>query len=205
VEARPSWWRTHLYIVLIAVTAHAPSLGQPPPQEILNSERIAAQFGNYGIEVLGQDDAVRVSNLFSEAGGERTCRTFAVVRYGRIEADLRTEHAAIVAGGSIGAVLAAAGWEVRKTHLRYAMVDATTRLASLMQVAAGTPLAVHLYALDVAKAGRTLEYAALVEIHHPDYLSSDDLLEIYGPADEAARPGLAATTLATAEAAAAAR
>jgi hypothetical protein len=82
---------------------------------------------------------------------------------------------------------------------------ATPRLASLMQVAAGTPLAAHVYALDVAKAGRMLEYAALVEIHHPDYLTSDDLLEIYGPADEAARPGLAATTLATAEAAAAAR
>lgn len=203
MEARPSWWRTHLYIVAIAVAAHASSLGQAPPREILNSERIAAVFSNYGIEVLEQDEAVRVSNLYSEAGGERTCRTFAVVRFGRIDAELRAEHAEIVAGGSIGAVLAAAGWEVRKTHLRYGMVAATPRLASLMQVAAGTPLAVHVYALDVAKAGRTLEYAALVEIHHPDYLGSDDLLEIYGPAEEAARPGLVATTLATAEAAAA--
>jgi hypothetical protein len=205
VEARPSWWRTHLYIAAIAVAAHALSLGQPPPREILNSERIAALFGNYGIEVLEQDDAVRVSNLYSEAGGERTCRTFAVVRYGRLDAELRSEHAAIVAGGSIGAVLAAAGWEVRKTHLHYGMVGATPRLASLMQVAAGTPLAAHVYALDVVKAGRTLEYAALVEIHHPGYLGSDDLLEIYGPPNEAARPGLVAATLAMAEAAAATR
>jgi hypothetical protein len=202
VEARASSWRTHLYIVAIAVAALAPSLGQAP-REILNSERIAAVFGNYGIEVLEQDDAVRVSNLYSEAGGELTCRTFAVVRYGRLDAELRAEHAAIVAGGSIGAILAAAGWEVRKTHLRYDMVGATPGLASLMQVAAGTPLAAHVYALDVAKAGRTLEYAALVEIHHPDYLGSDDLLEIYGPADDAARPGLVAAMLATAEAAAA--
>jgi hypothetical protein len=202
MAALQSWWRTHLYIVAIAVAAHVPSLGQPP-REILNSERIAAVFGNYGVEVLEQDEAVRVSNLYSEADGERTCRTFAVVRYGRIDTELRREHAAIVAGGSIGAVLAAAGWEVRKTHLHYATVGATPKLASLMQVAAGTPLAAHVYALDVAKAGRTLEYAALVEIHHPDYLGSDDLVAIYGPADEAARPGLGATTLATAERAAA--
>ena len=201
MAAPQSWWRTPLYIVAIAVAAHAPSLGQPP-REILNSERIAATFGNYGIEVLEQDAAVRVSNLYSEAGGERTCRTFAVVRYGRIDAELRAEHAAIVAGGSIGAVLTAAGWEVRKTHLRYELFGATPRLAALMRVAAGTPLAAHVYALDVSKAGRTLEYAALVEIHHPDYLGSGDLLEIYGPADEAARPGLVAATLATAGAAA---
>jgi len=202
VKAWPASWRTHLYIVAIAVAAQASSVGQPA-REILNSERIAAVFGSYGIEVLEQDDAVRVSSLYSEADGEKTCRTFAVVRYGRVDAELHGEHAAIVAGGSIGAVLAAAGWEVRKTHLRYGEVAATPRLASLMQVAAGTPLAVHVYALDVAKAGRTLEYAALVEIHHPDYLGSDDLLEIYGPVDEVARPGLAAATLATAEAAAA--
>jgi hypothetical protein len=203
MAALQSRWRTPLYIVAIAVAAHAPSLGQPP-REVLNSERIAAVFGNYGLEVLEQDAAVRVSNLYSEAGGERTCRTFAVVRYGRIDAELGAEHAAIVAGGSIGAVLTAAGWEVRKTHLRYGTIGATPRLARLMHVAAGTPLAAHVYALDAFRAGRTLEYAALVEIHHPDYLGSDDLLDIYGPADEAARPGLVASTLATAEAAAAA-
>jgi hypothetical protein len=203
MAALQSWWRTHLYIVAIAVAAHAPSLGQPPPRELLNSERIAAVFGNYGIEVLEQDEAVRVSNLYSEAGGERTCRTFAVVRYGGVDAELRKEHAAIVAGGSIGAVLAGAGWEVRKTHLRYGSVEATPRLASLMHIAVGTPLAAHVYALDVAKAGRTLEYAALVEIHHPDYLRQSDLAEIYGSTDETLRPGLVATTLAAAEAAAA--
>jgi hypothetical protein len=202
MAALRTWWRTHLYIVAIAVAFHAPPSFDQPRREILNSERIAAMFGSYGIEVLEQDDAVRVSNLYSETDGERTCRTFAVVRYGRIDSELRTAHAAIVAGGSIGAVLTAAGWEVRKTHLHYGTVGATPKLASLMKVAAGTGLSAHVYALDVSQAGRTLEYAALVEIHHPGYLGSDDLLEIYGPADEAARPGLVATMLAAAEAAA---
>jgi len=187
---------THLFIAAIAVAAVA----QPVPRELLNSERIAAVFGSYGVEVLGQDDTVRVSNLFSGTGEERICRTFAIVRYAeRIDTALAAEHAAIVAGGSIGAVFAAAGWEVRKSHLRYGTRTATPRLAALMRVAVGTPLAMHVYSLDVAKGGRTLEYAALVEIHHPAYLTSEQLAEIYGPADEAARPGLVVALLATAE------
>jgi hypothetical protein len=183
--ARPSW-RTHLYIVALALVSQA-AFGQAG-RELLNSERIAAAFGSYGIEVLEQDDAVRVSNLYSTAGGEQTCRTFAVVRYERIGPELREEHAAIVAGGSIGAVFAANGWEVRKTHLRYGRLAATPRLSGLMRIQAGAPLSMHVYALDVARAGRTYEYALLAEIHHPAYLRNEDLRAIYGPADELARP-----------------
>jgi hypothetical protein len=182
--ARFSWWRTHLYIAAITLLTQAPALGQPPPREVLNSERIAAAFGSYGIEVLEQDAAVRVSNLFSVSAGERTCRTFAIVGYlSRIDPAVSAEHAAIVAGGSIGAVFAAQGWEVRKTHLSYAERPATERLASLMRVEPGTPLAEHVYVLDVVKGGRTIEYAALVETHHPDYLEVGDLAKIYGPED----------------------
>jgi hypothetical protein len=188
-------WLTPLFIAAIAVAAAA----QTAPRELLNSERIAAKFGSYGIAVLEQDDTVRVSNLFSGKDAERVCRTFAIVRYAeRMDPALGAEHAAIVAGGSLGAVFAAAGWEVRKTHLRYGMHTASQRLAELMHVAAGTPLAMDVYALDVAKDGRTLEYAALVEIHHPDYLTSEQLLALYGPADEGARGGLVAALLATA-------
>lgn len=185
---------THLFIAAVALVAGA----QTAPRELLNSERIAAKFGSYGVAVLAQDDRVRVSSLFTGSGDERTCRTFAIVRYAeRMDAAVSAEHAAIVAGGSLGAVFAAAAWEVRKTHLRYDTRAATARLAELMHVAVGTPLAMHVYALDVAKEGRTVEYATLVEIHHPDYLTTAQLAEIYGPADAAARPGLVAALLAT--------
>jgi hypothetical protein len=166
----------------------APALAQGPGRELLNSERIAAAFGSYGVEVLEQDDQVRVSNLFSLAAGEKTCRTFAVVRHApRLDPIVGLEHAAIVAGGSIGAVFAAHGWEVRKTHLSYAERSASPRLASLMRIDVDTPLAEHVYLLDVVKDGRTVEYAALIEIHHPDYLDVEDLAEIYGPVDEGHR------------------
>ena len=80
-DPRP-WWATHLYIVAIALVASAPLLAQPPGRELLNSERIAAEFGSYGVDVLEQDEHVRVSNLFSGSAENKICRTFAVVRFG---------------------------------------------------------------------------------------------------------------------------
>jgi hypothetical protein len=169
----------------IAVLVQAPSLGQPTAPELLNSERIAAVFGDYGVEVLEQDADVRISNLYSTDSGERTCRTFAIVLYTAvIDPAIRAAHAEIVAGGSIGAVFAARGWEVRKTHLSYGERTATAELAALMRIDVGTRLAEHIYVLDVVKAGRAIEYAALVEIHHPDYLGFQHLAEIYGPTEE---------------------
>ncbi len=167
-----------------AQAAGAAATAQSSSRQLLNSERIAARFGNYGVEVLASDARERVSNLYSEAGGQRTCRTFAVVRYpAAIDPALAVEHDEIVRGGSIGAVFAAHGWQVLKTNLRYFEIDAPERVAGLMRVATGTRLAAHAYELDVAKDGRAFEYALLVEIHHPDYLKRDDLRSIYGAAE----------------------
>jgi hypothetical protein len=189
-----AWWAP---LVLLALAA-AQSVAQAP-REVLNSERIAAKFGSYGVQVLSQDDRLRVSNLFSGDADHRICRTFALVRYApRIDPVLAAPHAAIVAGGSIGAVFTAEGWEVRKTHLHYGETPASARLAELMDIDAGTPLAEHVYVLDVAKEGRVIEYAALVEIHHPDYLRLGDLEDIYGPPDPGDRRDLVAELLATA-------
>lgn len=182
-----------------AATTSAESGSRP----LLNSERIAARFGNYGIEVLSSGPRERVSNLYSEANGERTCRTFAVVRYpAAVDPALAAEHDEIVRGGSIGAVLAAHGWQVLKTNLRYFEIAASARVAGLMHVATGTRLAAHAYELDVAKDGRSFEYALLVEIHHPDYLKLDELSAIYGPADAAGREAAVAELLGGALAAA---
>ena len=88
-----SWW-THLYIGAIALALAGQTPGQPAGRELLNSERIAAAFGSYGVEVLEQDEQVRVSNLFSGAGQDKTCRTFAIVRYPlRLDGAVSAEHA----------------------------------------------------------------------------------------------------------------
>jgi hypothetical protein len=167
-------------------------------RELLNSERIAQRFGSYGIEVIESDGRVRVSSLFSEREGKRTCRTFAVVRYpDRIDPAFAAEHDEIAHGGSIGAVFAAHGWTVDKTHLRFFEIGASPRVAGLMHVGAGTQLAADAYVLDVSKGGRSIEYALLVEVHHPEYLALADLRAIYGAADATGREKSLEALLAT--------
>ena len=181
-----SWW-THLYIaaLALALAVVGPAPCQPAGREMLNSERIQANFGTFAIEVLEEDRNVRVSNLYSfPRAGDRTCRTFAVVQYApSVDPAIRAEHAAIAAGNPIGATFAASGWEVRKRHLSYAERPATAKLAALMRISVDTPLAEHVYALDVVKGGRTIEYATIAEVHHPSYLRVADLVKIYGPVD----------------------
>jgi hypothetical protein len=184
------------------LAAQAPARPPAPAgerRELLNSERIAQRFGSYAITVLESDGRVRVSNLYSEEEGGRICRTFAVVKYPvALDPAIAAEHGEIVGGGSIGAVFAAHGWKVGKTNLRFLELDAPPRVAQLMHVAPGTALAAHAYVLDVSKAGRTIEYALLVEIHHPDYLRLADLSAIYGSADAAGRESSLDALLATA-------
>ena len=185
-----------LFCVLLQCAAQA-----QPTRELLNSERIAARFGSYGITVLESTAAVRISNLFSTEGDRTVCRTFAVVRYpSSANPVFAPEHEAILKGGSIGAVFAAAGWEVRKSHLYFGELLATKRVAALMQVALGTPLAEHAYVLSIAKNGQAFEYAALVEIHHPAYLQRVDLELIYGPVNSVGRDAFVEALLATAAA-----
>jgi hypothetical protein len=157
-------------------------------RELLNSERIEQEFGSYGLEVLHSDAMLRISNLYSESDGSRTGRTFAVVLYpSEIDPLFAAEHATILDGGSIGAVFASAGWSVTKRHLWYGELESSARLADLMRIEEGLPLAVHVYVLHVSKAAASFEYAALAEIHHPEYLHLDELRPIYG-APAAERP-----------------
>ena len=187
----PTLWRACVRLTLLGMLVAATATAQPSSRELLNSERIQQAFGSYGVEVLASGGRTRVTNLYSIDGAAKTCRTFAVVLFpATIDAAVATEHATITGGGSIGAVFAANGWRVLKTHLAFREIEATPRLASLMHVAIGTRLAEHAYVLDVAKNDKTVEYAALIEIHHPDYLRRADLDRIYGSADAGKRRAL---------------
>lgn len=154
----------------------------------LNSERIEMRFGSYGIDVLEQDERRRVSNLYSERDGEKVTRTFAIVSYpSSVPRALAEVHAAITAGGSIGAVLAADGWRVRKHNRFIGTMPATPKLRAMMQLADASELAMHAYVLEVEGGDRRLDYAMIIEIHHPDYLSAFEVAAIYGPVPRLSR------------------
>jgi len=151
--------------------------------ELLNSERIEAQYGSYGIDVIAFSDGVRYSNLYSGEGDLKTCRTYAVVRFDEPGLDsVDAEHAAILAGGSIGATFKAHGWQVYKEtrHVGTLRLPGDEhRVQAFMHIEPGAELALHVYRLLVQKSGRTVEYATIVELHHPDYLDRQALARHY--------------------------
>ena len=157
--------------------------------ERLNSERIAERFGSYGIDVISNGPGLRRSNLYSIENGERTCRTYAVVRFvDEPDAVIDDEHAQILAGKSIGAIFKASGWTIFKETLHIgnvALDDAAHPVAMLMRLDRRADVAMHVYRLFLEKGRQTIDYATLIELHHPDYLSRADLLELY-PVDGSA-------------------
>ena len=149
---------------------------------LLNSERIEMRFGSYGLDVLEHGERVRISNLYSIENGQKITRTLAVVVYPEdIHAALAEPHAEILAGGSIGAVLSANGWQVDKQNRLIDTVPATDKLRAMMQRPDARALALHVYSLVAARGRTRLDYALIAEIHHPDYLATREVAAIYGP------------------------
>ena len=151
--------------------------------ELLNSERIEEQFGSYGIDVLSSEPGLRRSALYSNENGIHTCRTYAVVRFvEKPDAIIGSEHAQILAGNSIGAIFKAKGWAIHKEtlHIGTAGSDAdNSHLISLMRLEPGREVAMHVYRLLLQKKGQAIDYATIIELHHPDYLDSQDLRNMY--------------------------
>lgn len=151
--------------------------------ESLNSERIAERFGSYGIDVLSQGDGVRRSSLYSLAGDARICRTYAVVIFLNPQADAVAEaHADILAGQSIGETFKSDQWQINK-HTEYLGdldLDASqSEIGALMHLSGELSLAMHVYRLVLEKNTQAVEYARIVEVHHPEYLDTDALRSLY--------------------------
>jgi hypothetical protein len=147
----------------------------------LNSERIAARFGNVGIEILQADDRRRVSSLYSvdPDGRTRTMRTLALVEFlGAGDPAVKAEHAAIVAGGSIGEVFSQHGWRIEKLGTRQCRdTPDTASLPMLRDMRLTLPrsLATNRYLFRVHRNGKTVDYATITEIYHPGFVPPESL------------------------------
>lgn len=167
--------------VMLSLTA--PAIADEPTSPRLNSERIEQRFGSYGIELLNQTETVRVANLYSLDEGVTVTRTFAVTRHAdSIDARLRQAHERILAGASIGATLADAGWTVERRHLWMGDLPATSGISALMRIDGPTRLGVHIFDLEISRESERMVYATIAEIHHPDYLDHADIERLFGPA-----------------------
>jgi hypothetical protein len=172
----------HQQTVSPAILAAALSACTQQP-ELLNSERIKKQFGNYHIVVLGQDAGVRRSSLDSEQDGVETCRTYAVVQFVDANiAEIEEPHQGVLAGQSIGTTFKESGWHIRKDILyigELSMTDSQHQIGQLMRLNHEVDLAVHAYRMTLEKSDISIEYATIVEIHHPDYMTEAALLELF--------------------------
>ena len=150
---------------------------------LLNSERIEKRFGSYSVDVLAGEAGLRRSSLFSMDDGERVCRTYAVVQFADpLGEHCGDAHAKVLAGNSIGAIFRSHGWNVHKQTLHIGSLELPPGnhvIPRLMRIDAPCKLALHVYQLLLAKDSQVLEYATILETHHPDYLSESDLYDLY--------------------------
>ena len=165
---------------------------------ILNSERIEKRFGSYGIEVLASEAGLRRSSLFSFDGDTATCRTYALVEFGEhLDARYDEAHEKILAGDSIGETFRENGWDIQKNTLHIGTVrlpEKATEIGSLMRLTGAHDLALHIYQLVLVRDDVALEYATIMEVHHPEYLTTAGLRDLFDyetddrpPANELAR------------------
>ena len=149
----------------------------------LNSERIEQRFGSYGIEVLASEAGLRRSSLFSYDGDTATCRTYAIVQFvEQLDERYNEAHSRVMAGGSIGSTFREDGWDIQKKTLYIGNVrlsDESTEIARLMRLTGAHDLALHVYQLVLVREEIELEYATIMEAHHPEYLTVADLLGIF--------------------------
>ena len=138
----------------------------------LNSDVIRERFGSYGVEVLSQNDELRVANLFSGEGNSKVSRTLAVTvfvlpRDSRLDASDQV----IRAGGSIGASLRNAGFVVDKRVLLDTEVTTGSGFVALSNNTVGTraQLKTRVYALYAVEGNEAIPYAVIAEAYHPEH------------------------------------
>ena len=88
----------------------------------------------------------------------------------------------VLEGKSLGQVFRSHGWSIHKQTLHIGSVEVegpASEVCELMRLRGTQVLALHVYQLLLVKNTQVFEYALIIEAHHPDHLSSSDLLEIY--------------------------
>ncbi len=140
----------------------------------MNSDRITARFGSYGVELLEQSQRHRIANLHSGTPPAHICRTLAVtVFHLPVHPALQAADEAIRAGASLGATLRAAGWRVIRSDAAQATAPAGAAFEQLSQHScpAGRPLSLQVYTLMAADDSQRLPYAAIAEAYHPEHVA----------------------------------
>jgi len=167
------------YFLLLLLSASIISANEP----ILNSEKIEKKFGSYGIDVITNSNETRISFLFShdkQNPNKKNYHTLAIVSY-QDTSNLGHLQIQIDNGASIGSTLKEGGWSVRKKHLQTDQISTSIHpiLYKWLDLKKTQQLAIHSYKLIIVKKHLVLNYADIIEIHHPRYISPAELKVMY--------------------------
>jgi len=158
--------------------------------ELLNSERIKQRFGSFGLDVLHSSNGLRRASLYSIEAGRKLCRTYAIVRFDNVPDNvIGEEHARILAGSTIGETFKANGWTIYKETRFVGELQIPAHageMLELMAVGENELLAMHVYRLLLKKDEQTIDYATIIELHHPEHLDRKKVTDLY-MVDEPAR------------------
>jgi hypothetical protein len=176
-------------LLLAPAIATSATQNTSPNDTALNSDAIIAKFGSYGVDIIRQDENVRVSSLYSRTGGAKTTRTLAIVLFAGASLDsVANEHEEIADGASIGETFRDAGWQIRKSNLYLGELRGSggeTLIDTWLGNSGTAIFAIHVYDLFVTKDAQSLKYATIAEIHDDSYLTLAELTERYS--DEASQ------------------
>ncbi len=182
----PNMRRTRVPETILAIALSA-CVVEP---ELLNSERIKQRFGSFGLDVLLSSNGLRRASLYSNEDGRKLCRTYAIVRFDHVaENVIGEEHAQILAGSSIGTTFKTNGWTIYKETRFVGELQIPAKAADVLQLMAvgeNELLAMHVYRLLLKKDEQTVDYATIIELHHPKYLDRQQVTDLY-MVDEPAR------------------
>lgn len=153
----------------------------------LNSDRIAFFFGNFDLELLKTCPTVfpdsRISNLYSTHDNKKIMRTLAIVDYVKpVNPLLKTPHEKILSGTAIGIALRDEGWELVKKPIYFGEIQLTANVMKWMHQDKPSSGAIHMYQLEVKNADHPalIPYCTIIEIHSPQYLTSEWLRALNG-------------------------
>ncbi len=182
----PNMRRTRVPETILAIALSA-CVVEP---ELLNSERIKQRFGSFGLDVLHSSNGLRRASLYSNEDGRKLCRTYGIVRFDNVpDTVIGDEHAQILAGSSIGSTFKANGWTIYKETRFVGELQIPAKadeVLQLMAVGENELLAMHVYRLLLKKDEQTIDYATIIELHHPEYLDKQQVTNLY-MIDEPAR------------------
>lgn len=90
-------------------------------------------------------------------------------------------HEKIQRGSAIGSTIKAHGWNITKVPIYFSTISLSPQVMEWMDEKESDEAALHMYRLDVSHPDvpETLSYCTIIEIHSPQYLTSEYVRALY--------------------------